>query len=115
MLRPCGTPPIFLCLRPTDMRRSFIGLSALVYAHGGRPDDGACYVFVNRRRTQAKVLRWDGEGLALWHKRLERGRFTVPPCRDGRVELDRRHLALLLEGVVPLRLKPRYRLPEKVR
>lgn len=112
MLRPYRTSPIFLCLRPTDMRRSFIGLSALVYAHGGRPDDGACYVFVNRRRTQAKVLRWDGEGLTLWHKRLERGRFTVPPCRGGRVELDASSLRLLLESAGALGGTTRS-LPEK--
>ena len=104
---------ILLCLRPTDMRRSFTGLSAVVYEHLGRPDDGAYYVFVNRRRSHVKILYWDGDGLALWYKRLEKGRFTVPPSRDGRVELDRRHLALLLEGVVPLRLKPRFRLAEK--
>jgi len=99
MLRPNRTARLFLCLRPTDMRRSFSGLSALVYAHGGRPDDGACYVFVNRRRTQVKVLHWDGDGLALWHKRLERGRFKVPPCRGGRVELSPSGLTLLLESI----------------
>lgn len=110
MLSIGGASRIFLCLRPTDMRRSFCGLSALVYEHLGRPDDGAYYVFVNRRRTHVKILYWDGDGLALWYKRLEKGCFTVPACRDGRAELDRRHLALLLEGVVPLRLKPRFSL-----
>jgi transposase len=49
----------------------------------------------------------------LWYKRLERGCFAVPSYRDGRAELDRRHLALLLEGVVPLRLKPRFRLEKR--
>jgi transposase len=113
MLSIGGSSRIFLCLRPTDMRRSFTGLSAVVYGHLGRPDDGAYYVFVNRRRTHVKILYWDGDGLALWYKRLEKGRFAVPPIRDGRAELDRRHLALLLEGVVPLRLKPRFCLEKK--
>ena len=109
MLSLSGSSRIFLYLRPTDMRRSFAGLGALVYQHLGRPDDGSYYVFVNRRRTHVKILYWDGDGLALWSKRLEKGCFSVPPCRDGKVEMDRRHLALLLEGVVPLRLKPRFR------
>ena len=99
MLKPGGPPRFFLCLRPTDMRRSFSGLCALVYAHGGRPDDGACYVFVNRRRTQVKVLHWDGDGLALWHKRLGRGRFAVPPCRGGRIALSPSSLTRLLESI----------------
>jgi transposase len=106
MLKPNGPPRLFLCLRPTDMRRSFTGLSALIYEHGGRPDDGAYYVFVNRQRTQVKVLHWDGAGLALWHRRLERGRLALPPCRGGRVELDRRLLALLPGSMVPPQRPP---------
>ena len=113
MLSIGGASRIVLCLRPTDMRRSFTGLSALVYEQLGRPDDGAYYVFVNRRRSHVKILYWDGDGLALWYKRLEKGRFLVPPCRDGRVEMDRRHLSMLLDGVEPLRLKPRFRRSDK--
>jgi transposase len=108
MLSVSGAARIFLYLRPTDMRRSFTGLSAMVYQHLGRPDDGGYYVFVNRRRTHVKILYWDGDGLALWYKRLEKGCFAMPASRDGRVEIDRRHLALVLEGVVPLRLKQRF-------
>ena len=110
MLSIAGSSRIFLYVPATDMRRSFTGLSALVYQHLGRPDDGAYYVFVNRRRTHVKILYWDGDGLALWYKRLEKGRFMVPSMREGRAELDRRDLALLLEGVIPLRMKPRFRL-----
>ncbi len=98
------------------MRKSFHGLSALVYQHLGRPEDGAYYVFINRLRTHLKILYWDGDGLALWYKRLEKGRFLPPrPTGEHRVELDRRDLSLLLEGVVPLRSAPRFRLrPEKI-
>ena len=113
MLSIAGSSRIFLYVPATDMRRSFTGLSALVYQHLGRPDDGAYYVFVNRRRTHVKILYWDGDGLALWYKRLEKGRFMVPSMREGRAELDRRDLALLLEGVVPLRMKPRFRLSKR--
>ena len=113
MLSIGGASRIVLCLRPTNMRCSFTGLCALIYAHLGRPEDGAYYVFVNRRRTHVKILYWDGDGLAVWYKRLEKGRFAVPAVREGRAELQRRDLALLLEGVVPLRVKPRFRLPPK--
>ena len=87
----------------------------MVYQYRGGPESGVYYVFVNRRRTHVKGLYWDGDGLALWYKRLEKGCFVLPAAREGRVELDRRQLALLLEGVVPLKLKPRYRLPDRLR
>lgn len=113
VLTVSGNSRIFLFMRPTDMRKSFRGLSALVYEHRGRPEDGAYYVFVNRRRTHVKVLYWDGDGLAIWYKRLEKGRFTMPRADGDRVELDRRRLAMLLEGIVPLRTQRRFSLPER--
>jgi transposase len=110
MLSISGISRIFLCMEPTDMRKSFRGLSGLIYLHLGRPEDGSYYVFVNRRRTHVKVLYWDGDGLAIWYKRLEKGRFVMPRAEGHRVELDRRRLAMLLEGIVPLRIKPRFSL-----
>jgi len=92
------------------MRRSFRGLSGLIFAHLGRPEDGAYYVFVNRRRTHVKILYFDGDGLAIWHKRLVRGQFALPAGSGAKVALDRRHLALLLEGVRPRRLHRRFAL-----
>jgi transposase len=108
MLSIAGSSRIFLYMQPTDMRKSFCGLSALIYQQLGRPEDGSYYVFVNRRRTHVKVLYWDGDGLAIWYKRLEKGRFVMPRSEGHKVELDRRHLAMLLEGIVPLRTKPRF-------
>ena len=113
MLTLSGSNPIFLFMQPTDMRKSFRGLSALVYRHAGRPEDGSYYVFVNRTRTHVKVLYWDGDGLAIWYKRLEKGRFVIPQAEGDRVELDRRALTMLLEGIVPLRMKKRFSLPKK--
>ncbi|MDT8442642.1 MAG: IS66 family insertion sequence element accessory protein TnpB [Desulfuromonadales bacterium] len=98
-----GAAPIHLCLLPTDMRKSFHGLSALVYACGERPETGAYYVFVNRRKTHVKILYWDHDGLALWYKRLAKGQFRVPAPSGGRVRLSRRELMMLLEGVTPRR------------
>lgn len=98
-----GAAPIHLYLPPTDMRKSFHGLSALVYACGERPEAGAYYVFVNRRKTHVKILYWDHDGLVLWYKRLAKGQFRVPPPCGGRVVLSRRQLMLLLEGITPRR------------
>jgi len=103
-----GDRPIYLYLRPTDMRKSFHGLSVLVYRHGGRPDDGAYYVFLNRLKTHVKIMFWDGDGSALFYKRLEKGTFILPPAEGEKVCLDRRQLTLLLEGVVPLKTKARF-------
>lgn len=108
MLTVAGNNRIFLYMQSTDMRKSFRGLCALVYAHRGRPEDGAYYVFVNRRRTHVKVLYFDGDGLAIWYKRLEKGHFVMPRASGDRVELDRRHLAMLLEGITPLKTHPRF-------
>ena len=89
---------IFLRRQPTDMRKSFDGLSGIVRGELGRdPLAGDLFVFVNRRRDFVKALYWDRDGLALWAKRLERGRFTPRP--DGPAEIGREELALLLEGV----------------
>ncbi|NOY82013.1 MAG: IS66 family insertion sequence element accessory protein TnpB [Kiritimatiellaeota bacterium] len=110
MLSIGGGDRILLYTAPTDMHKSFRGSSALVYRYRGGPESGVYYVFVNRRRTHVKIFYWDGDGLALWYKRLEKGCFAVPPVRDGRIELDRCQLALLLEGVVPLKPNPCYRL-----
>ena len=92
------------------MRKSFRGLSSLVYAHLGYPESGDYYIFVNRRRTHVKILYWDGDGLALWYKRLEKGQFVLPKHQGRKLMLDRRDLALLLEGVTPLRKERRFTL-----
>jgi len=103
-----GDRPIYLYLQPTDMRKSFHGLSMLVYQHEGRPDDGAYYVFINRPKTHVKIMFWDGDGMALFYKRLTRGTFSIPKSDGGKICLDRRQLTMLLEGVVPLKTKRRF-------
>ena len=76
MLIPAAERRIWLCVAPTDMRRSFDGLAALARNHLGEdPTDGSWFVYVNRRRTIAKVLSFDGRGYWVWSKRLEAGRF----------------------------------------
>jgi len=107
-----GARPIHLYRGAVNMRRSFDGLSALVErAFPGRLTSGELFVFVNRRRNMLKLLYWDGDGQALWCKRLETGTFRV--ATDGRTELSRRDFVMLLEGIRPRRLSRRFSLPEK--
>lgn len=86
--------------RPTDLRKGFNGLYGLVQNDLGRTVlSGELFLFVNRRRTGCKVLVWDGTGLCIFQKRLERGRFAELWREDGRpVRLTASELALFIEG-----------------
>lgn len=110
MLSLAGVSRMYLYRPPTDMRKSFEGLSGIVEAHF--PDEllsGALFIFCNRRKDRVKVMYWDGDGFVLWYKRLEKGRFRLPGSGDT-LELQRRELVALLEGVTPLRYERRFRL-----
>lgn len=90
---------VFLATQPADLRRSFDGLAALAHEWLGEdPLSGHLFVFRNKSGDRVKILYWDRTGLALWYKRLERGRFPFPRGSE-RVELAPADLALLLEGV----------------
>ena len=86
---------------PADLRKGFDGLCGLVTQHLHRdPLSGELFVFVNRTRKRAKVLLWDGTGLCIYAKRLERGRFACL-WRDGgttTLRLTLSELQLFLEG-----------------
>lgn len=86
---------------PVDLRKGFDGLTALVTLGLGRdPLSGDLFLFVNRDRRRAKVLLWDGTGLCIYAKRLERGRFACLWRPDGSatLRLTMSELALFLEG-----------------
>ena len=88
---------------PVDMRKSFDGLSALTESVLEQdPTSGHCFVFVNRRRDRIKILYWDGTGLWVMTKRLEKGTFAWPcgvKVKHGKLALQPEALALLLDGV----------------
>jgi transposase len=94
---------IYVATEPTNLRKSFEGLSndvrGVLLAD---PLSGHVFLFLNRRATQVKMLMWTRGGFTIVHKRLERGRFTFPsrvtPDAD-RVEIDAHELAMLLEGL----------------
>ena len=113
MLSLDGRRRIWLCTIPTDMRRSFDGLSALVRNElGADPTSGNWFAFVNRRRTMMKVLAFDGDGYWIWSKRLEAGRFaTRGETGAGKVAFSRTALLALIEGtdIVIKRQRKRYR------
>jgi transposase len=91
---------IWIVAGVTDMRRGFPGLSAQVQTvlHH-QPFSGHVFVFRGRRGDTVKLLWWDGEGLCLFAKRLERGHFVWPQAKDGTVSLTRAQLSMLLEGI----------------
>lgn len=94
--------PIFLALDPTDLRKSFDTLAARVRDHlGGDPLSGAWYVFRNKAGDRLKILYWDGDGFALWHKRLAKGAFEFPKVIGAApgVTITATDLALILGGV----------------
>ncbi len=102
---------IYLYTTPTDMRKGFDGLSALVSGQLKHdPLSGELFIFVGRRRDRVKLLYWDRDGLALWYKRLEQGTFHLPTAGAASVELSRAELGMLLEGLelAGVRRRPRY-------
>lgn len=96
------TVRIFVCTTPTDMRRQFDGLSAMVtQAMNKDPLTGDFFVFLNRSRTLCKLLCWDRDGFLLVAKRLERGRFQTPAASDNArlTEIDAVTLSMILGGI----------------
>jgi transposase len=96
---PAGTR-IWIVAGVTDLRRGFVGLSAMVQtALKENPFSGQVFVFRGRRGDLIKLLWFDGDGLCLFAKRLERGRFIWPKVETGTVSLTRAQLSMLLEGI----------------
>lgn len=97
---------VFVCTAPTDMRKSFDGLCALVETGLKQdPFSGHLFVFLGRRRDKVKILYWDRSGFFLLYKRLEAGTFAMPE----RAEVGPRELLLLLEGIEASQVRQRRR------
>lgn len=91
---------IWLYDLPTDMRRQFDGLAAIVNNQmKERANQGDWFVFVNRRRTQIKVLYYQQGGYCLWSKRLERGTFQKVPGEFNKQMLNAAQLQCLIDGI----------------
>ena len=91
---------IWLAAGVTDMRKGFGGLAALVQETlAENPFSGQMFVFRGKRGDLVKLLWWSGDGMNLYAKRLERGRFVWPQARSGAVHLTSAQLSMLLEGI----------------
>jgi transposase len=113
---------VFLCLLPTDMRKSFDSLAGLVEQQLGQdPLAGDLFVFRSKRGDRLKLLYWDSDGLAIWYKRLEEGTFVFPASDQQRAQVGAHgliirpaELAMLLDGIdlSNVKRRRRYRRPE---
>lgn len=91
---------IWIAAGVTDLRRGFTGLSALVQTKLEKdPFCGHVFIFRGRRGHLVKLLWFDGQGLCLFSKRLERGRFLWTKAESGSVSVTRAQLSMLLEGI----------------
>jgi transposase len=91
---------VFLAVTPIDGRKSFNGLTTLVKETlEQEPTSGFLFVFVNKARNRLKILFWDGSGLVLCTKRLERGRFAAPVGEGKSQPLRPEELTLLMHGI----------------
>ena len=96
---PSGTH-VWLAAGITDMRKGMDGLAAQAQlALKQNPFCGHIFVFRGRRGDLIKLLWFDGHGLCLFAKRLERGRFVWPQAENGSVSLTAAQLSMLLEGI----------------
>ena len=84
------------------MRRSFDGLCGIIKSQMAlNALNGSVFIFMNRRRTQVKLLLWEGDGFAIYYKRLEKGTYELPVINASSttVALDARQLQFILQGV----------------
>ena len=91
---------VLIATRPVDFRKGADGLVALIRERlRYDPFSGTIYVFRAKRADRIKLVAWDGSGLVLFWKRLERGAFRWPPICDGVMRLTPSQLAALLDGM----------------
>lgn len=97
---PLADARIHMALAPVDMRKGFDGLSMVVQDVLRKdPFRGHLFIFRGKRADLIKILMWDGTGLCLFARRLERGRFVWTVTQDGEVVLTPAQLSMLLEGI----------------
>jgi transposase len=100
MLNVSGTTRVLVATVPVDLRGSFNRLYGYVVEHlMGDPLSGNLFLFTNRRRNRIKILWFDGSGLWICAKRLERGRFTWPVSEQGQVNLRGEEFSALIHGL----------------
>jgi transposase len=116
MLSLPPTAKIYLCTVPADMRKSFDGLCGLIRTWlQGDPLSGDVFVFRNKTGDRVKIMTFEGDGLAIFYKRLEVGtyRFPLAPDGNGKMTVRAADLLMVLDGVdlSSVRRRKRYRQP----
>jgi transposase len=97
-----------------DMRKSFDGLGGIVQQQMVMTLlSGDVFIFINKRRSQIKLLMWDGDGFCIYHKRLEKGTFELPSAAgQSKISLSALDLQLILSGIQlrSVKQRPRFKL-----
>ena len=104
--------------QPTDMRKSFDGLSGLIQNKLHRdPRNGEVFIFVNKSKNKIKLLHWSSGSFVLYYKRLEKGSFELPNYGKnvGSIKLDYARMVMIMDGlsVQNLTQRKRYKSPVK--
>lgn len=97
---------VFLASQPVDFRKGPDSLLSLVRDAGQDPFSGALYVFRAKRADRIKIVWWDGSGVCLYAKRLERSAFCWPRIGHVRVQLNHAQLMALVDGLDWKRVRP---------
>jgi len=103
---------------PTDMRKSFDGLSGLVQELLGKsPTHSSVFIFINKRRDKIKLLHWVGSGFILYYKRLEEGTFELPRYEidQGSIQLNYTQMVMLVDGISIVNIHRRKRYSSSVK
>ena len=104
---------IFICTQATDMRKSFYSLSGLVRESMKLdPQSGALFIFKNKTSSCLKILYFDGDGFAIWYKKLVKGTFKFPDLEKQNCsgfEIDPSTLRLILDGIDLINIRKRNR------
>ena len=110
MLHLSASDKYYFYNQAVDMRKGFDSLSGLVQQHMQLSVlGGGIFVFINKKRNQVKLLLWEGDGLSLYYKRLERGTYECPLTNDG-YSMSATQLQLILQGIQlkSVKMKNRY-------
>jgi transposase len=96
----------------TDMRKGFDSLCGIASSQMKLDAlSGAIFIFINRKRSQVKLLLWEGDGLSLYHKRLEQGTYELPcmSAENSSSNITYQQLQFILQGVALQKIQFRKR------
>jgi transposase len=102
MLHLSSSCSYYLYRGHTDMRKGFDSLSGIVTSQmNNNVLSGSIFIFINKKHTQVKLLMWEGDGFAVYYKRLEKGTYELPGCdnKTASINISNQQLQLILQGI----------------